>query len=50
MEAIPSFSVLSLRQLGGAPGQRLKGYHLFEGSIVFGAILERVYADMELRS
>ena len=42
MEAIPSFSVISLRRLGGAPdlrvpcvfGQRLNGYHPFEGSIV----------------
>jgi hypothetical protein len=40
-EATQSFSVISPRQLGGAPdlrapcvfGQRLNGYHPFEGSI-----------------
>jgi hypothetical protein len=42
MEAAPSFSMICIRRLGGTPdlrvpcvfGQRLNGYHPFEGTIV----------------
>jgi hypothetical protein len=54
MGAIPSYSVISLRRLGGASdlrvpcvfGQRLNGYHPAEGSIVvFNFALAPVFAE-----
>ena len=54
MGAILSYSVISLRRLGGAPdlrvpcvfGQRLNGYHPVEGSIVvFNIALVPVFAE-----